>query len=1102
MGGDDQALFNIDAGSGELTFKAAPDFENPGDANTDNDYKVIVQATDGTNQVSQDMVITVTDTDDITPVFTSLNEFSVQENETTIATVTATDGDAISTVTFEISDGADSTFFDINSQTGALTFKQGADYENPSDSDSNNKYQVQLTATDGTNSVTQEVTVTVTDENEFSPVFSSDEEITLAENTIDVITVTATDADTADTITYSIAAASDGSQFNIAGSTGVLTFVTAPDFENPADIGADNVYNLEVIASDGSNNTSQQLTITITGENEFTPVITSSSSAFVYEGVSVGTVVTTVTSSDEDGDSEVSYSISSNVNPNGNGTETFAIDASSGVITLADPDDLDKNTNPELMIEVTANDGLFDTTQTITIAVLSPPVAESFIPVNGAEDIALSGTVSVTFDQNVQVADLSGITITDENSVSISGISSGLSDSTINITYQGLDNLTQYTVTVPAGAVQNADGIGNLEAQWQFTTIVEAPSQVVLLAPINSDGSVPVNPAFAWESIERAESAIFQITTDSLFVENVTELSGFTATQLTLTSALEYYQTYYWRVRGVNKAAAGPWSETGKFITEAEVPGLIFPSDEATGISTAPNIQWNSPHTETLYQFQSAAESTFQNVLQDQTIAQTNIQLSALAADEEYFWRVRVNDAVTSSEWSEVRSFTTRPDPVVIEDDPVVVNISFGDTTSSGQQTDREVVQTDYRMVGLPGTDRIRLDEFFEGPYRDAWRAFIETGDDLEFYDEYTPEDERFVFVPGLGFWVLSTEIVAGQYTFTGVETDENDSYGITMHPGWNIIANPYQSPVEWELVREFNDITGELYGYEEEFLTVDTMEVLKGYYYYNAPELNMDTLYIPYTGFDQRGIEDEDNTISTKNVPRLLVEAKLNNGIKHDIEILYSDTLQQHQGQLKSYHPDLQFARTGMVMSKEKESREKLSRSLSTYNPEGEEFFLEIKGRVGSNITWTPDFRKLPDEAAILLINDVTRESRILKHGEEFRIKISEPTSSFKMFVGDRSYLQEIEETLLPNQIVLKQNYPNPFNPATTINYALTEDAEVRLDVYDILGRLVTTLVNDRQKAGWHKVRFDGSAFSSGVYFYRLHAGKDFRLGKMTLIK
>ncbi|MEP1307321.1 MAG: T9SS type A sorting domain-containing protein, partial [Balneola sp.] len=266
--------------------------------------------------------------------------------------------------------------------------------------------------------------------------------------------------------------------------------------------------------------------------------------------------------------------------------------------------------------------------------------------------------------------------------------------------------------------------------------------------------------------------------------------------------------------------------------------------------------------------------------------------------------------------------------------------------------------------------------------------------------------------------------------------------------------------------------------------------------------ELNMDTLYIPYTGFDQRGIEDEDNTISTKNVPRLLVEAKLNNGIKHDIEILYSDTLQQYQRQLKSHHPDLEFARTGMVMSKEKESREKLSRSLSIYTPEGEEFLLEIKGKVGSNITWTPDFRKLPDEAAILLINDITLESRVLKNGEEFKIRISEPISRFKLFVGDYSYLQEFEETLIPDQVVLNQNYPNPFNPATTINYALTKDANVRLEVYDILGRLITTLVNDKQKAGWHKVRFDGSAFSSGVYFYRLHAGKDFKLGKMTLIK
>ena len=76
-----------------------------------------------------------------------------------------------------------------------------------------------------------------------------------------------------------------------------------------------------------------------------------------------------------------------------------------------------------------------------------------------------------------------------------------------------------------------------------------------------------------------------------------------------------------------------------------------------------------------------------------------------------------------------------------------------------------------------------------------------------------------------------------------------------------------------------------------------------------------------------------------------------------------------------------------------------------------------------------------------------------------------------------------------LPTAFELKQNYPNPFNPATTIRYDLPENAEVRLTVYDMLGRRVTTLVDDSQSAGSHSVSFDAANLSSGTYIYHLEA-------------
>jgi uncharacterized delta-60 repeat protein len=76
-----------------------------------------------------------------------------------------------------------------------------------------------------------------------------------------------------------------------------------------------------------------------------------------------------------------------------------------------------------------------------------------------------------------------------------------------------------------------------------------------------------------------------------------------------------------------------------------------------------------------------------------------------------------------------------------------------------------------------------------------------------------------------------------------------------------------------------------------------------------------------------------------------------------------------------------------------------------------------------------------------------------------------------------------------IPDFFALEQNYPNPFNPSTTIRYALSNNANVKLVIYDLLGREIATLVDEEQSAGRKEVEWDASAFSSGIYFYKLTA-------------
>ena len=89
-----------------------------------------------------------------------------------------------------------------------------------------------------------------------------------------------------------------------------------------------------------------------------------------------------------------------------------------------------------------------------------------------------------------------------------------------------------------------------------------------------------------------------------------------------------------------------------------------------------------------------------------------------------------------------------------------------------------------------------------------------------------------------------------------------------------------------------------------------------------------------------------------------------------------------------------------------------------------------------------------------------------------------------------------------IPNEYYLFQNYPNPFNPITTIKYALPKNEFVKLVLFDILGREIQTLVNEKQSAGTYETTFNASQYPSGVYFYNLTTEEFSETKKMLMIK
>ncbi len=110
---------------------------------------------------------------------------------------------------------------------------------------------------------------------------------------------------------------------------------------------------------------------------------------------------------------------------------------------------------------------------------------------------------------------------------------------------------------------------------------------------------------------------------------------------------------------------------------------------------------------------------------------------------------------------------------------------------------------------------------------------------------------------------------------------------------------------------------------------------------------------------------------------------------------------------------------------------------------------------------------------------------------------------SDKKLTSVDPDIITDIENNNeIPNEFKLHQNYPNPFNPTTVISYQLSAVSDVKLTVFDILGRQIKTLVNQEQSPGVYNIEFNSAQLSSGIYFYRIEAGSFTDIKKMILLK
>jgi len=391
VGGADASLFNIGE-AGFLSFITSPDFDVAGDANADNVYEIAVEANDGLATV-ENIQITVTDLNDESPVIAVSQFFNISEaaiNGDILGTVTASDIDGISLQNWTIGSGNEEGIFAINTTSGELTIGDNTNL----DFETTIQYVLTLTVEDDAANISasETITIDINNENDLAPFFLSANAVNFTEN--DEVIVLDVDADDSEGgavdagIVYSIVGGADASLFNI-GEAGFLSFITSPDFDVAGDANADNVYEIAVEANDGLA-TVENIQITVTDLNDESPVIAVSQFFIISEAAINGDIIGTVSASDIDGISLQNWTIGS-----GNEEGIFAINRTSGELTIGDNTNLDFETTIQYVLTLTVEDDAANISASETIT----------IDINNENDLApffLSAN-AVNFTENGEV---------------------------------------------------------------------------------------------------------------------------------------------------------------------------------------------------------------------------------------------------------------------------------------------------------------------------------------------------------------------------------------------------------------------------------------------------------------------------------------------------------------------------------------------------------------------------------------------------------------------------------------------------------------------------------------------------------------------------
>ena len=367
-------------------------------------------------------------------------------------------------------------------------------------------------------------------------------------------------------------------------------------------------------------------------------------------------------------------------------------------------------------------------------------------------------------------------------------------------------------------------------------------------------------------------------------------------------------------------------------------------------------------------------------------------------------------------------------------------------------------------------------------------------------------------FRPGNAFWLYLRSdnnggIPTRSLTFPAMETVSPDSFLYILQPGWNQIANPYNFAINWSQIAASGKDSLQAYrwdgsawsqalnkaGWTPLVQNDFVMEPWKGIVVRNNLDTAVNLVFYPSSQI--AGKTAKPHMGANNWHLALAVEGDQN----FDVSVVGMDNLAEENADFLDYrHPgkiDPRMVR-GFLSQNVEDSRAFSSNFLPS-SPEGGIWYYTVESAKPRIILRDLYRESLPPQFGVWVYDSKYRKLQSLTAGQQIildDIRENE-VNRFVIVVGTETYLEQNIGNVVhiqPAGFELQQNFPNPFNPVTRIRFQVPEDQLVQIEIYDVLGRKIRTLVDGFKAAGFYEVMWNGrneSGFetASGIYFYRI---------------